>query len=196
MKLTGYVNYDNVRWSQQNSLRFLLKDEDIRFTDSLAYSNQPLVGALQVKVNYRYSPSVYASYIGDYKKSSVPFQSLLSTQNSALSESVSSLATQTTPIQNHYLNFTKKLNEKQALDAELSHAAARTPRTNETYSQRYALYFNLPELYPKIQQQENFRVSENRGTLRWKGKTDAGNFMLGGGLLAKNRMGHFQHITV
>ena len=185
VKLTGYVSYDNVRWSEENSLRFLIKNEDIRFTDSLAYSNRPLVGALQVKVNYRYSPSVYASYIGDYKKSSIPSHSLLSTQNSALSESVSSLAAQTTPIQNHYFNFTKKLNDKQAFDAELSHVAARTPRTNETYSQRYALYFDLTETYPKIRQQENGHVSETRGTLRWKGKTSGGNFVLGGGYWQK-----------
>ncbi len=185
VKLTGYLSYDDIRWSQQNSLKFLIKDEDIRFTDSLTYRTQPLVGAIQAKINYRPGSSVYASYIGDYKKSLVLSQNLLSAQNSALSESVRSKAAQATPIQNHYLNFTKKLNEKQALDAELSHAVVRAPRTTETFSQRYALYLSLPESFRQLIQTEYGRVAETRGTLRWKGKMSNGDFIVGGGYWRK-----------
>jgi hypothetical protein len=187
LKLKGfsYLYNDRLQLESGNRTQYFFEGKNVQFRDSSLQTRSPKLWTNQLKAEYNLDAKTNLKYTFTHRGSEISNTIFFDTQNLQLSEKIPINGQDVIEVANHRLNAVRRIDDKNALIADVSYLSSSLSRLNSSQSQRYAAYFKINKAFQTARQSIDQNQQELKMTLRWKNVNKWGNLSVGLGYLHK-----------
>ncbi len=187
LKLKGFSYFynDRLQLESGSQTQYFFGGKTVQFRDSSVQTRSPKLWTNQLKAEYNIDAKTNLKYTFTHRGSEIGNNVLFDTQNLQLSEKIPINGQDAIEVANHRINAVRRIDDNNALIADVSYLSSSLSRLNSTQSQRYASYFKINKTFQTARQSIDQNQQEFKTTLRWKNVNKWGNLSMGMGYLHK-----------
>lgn len=189
LKIRAYSYFfnDTRVWSDANNSTYYTDTLNI---NTYSFNNErasPTLATNHVRIDYLVNAKTNIKYGFTNRLPNLQSYTYRETQNPLFSEQVPTNIGDEIMMNSHFFNAVKRINDKNALVADINFSNTSVNRITQTQSQRYAPYFGLSASFDKAYQDISHYQQELKSTFRWKNKNTIGNLSMGLGYMSKTQ---------